>query len=146
MPASAKRLKGGSPSFLLKAIEILDVSMSHPTEVADRLDMKNYTIKIEHRIPDDQPIIGVIINVEILNEEKAIKLASLTANCVFEIENMYDFRNSLGMLVLPEEFLITLNSITISTTRGIMFTLFRGTFLHNAILPIVDPSQMEKVN
>ena len=41
-------------------------------------------------------------------------------------------------------FISTLNSISISTTRGMMFSAFRGTFLHNAILPLIDPAFKEE--
>jgi hypothetical protein len=36
-----------------------------------------------------------------------------------------------------------LNRISISTTRGAMFSTFKGTFLHAAILPIVDPKNFK---
>lgn len=39
----------------------------------------------------------------------------------------------------PDNILVTFNSISISTMRGLMFAQFKGTFLHNAILPIIDP-------
>jgi len=41
---------------------------------------------------------------------------------------------------LPSEFITTINSLSLSTSRGILFMLFRGTFLHSAILPIIDSS------
>jgi len=32
------------------------------------------------------------------------------------------------------------NSIALSTTRGLLFAQFRGTPLHNTILPLIDPA------
>ena len=43
---------------------------------------------------------------------------------------------------LTEELKDVLNSISISTTRGVMFSTFKGTYLHNALLPVVDARQM----
>ena len=40
---------------------------------------------------------------------------------------------------LPTDIIVTINSISISTIRGIMFSTFKGTYLHNAFLPIIDP-------
>ena len=45
---------------------------------------------------------------------------------------------------IPENFIITINSVALSTTRGLMFSLFKGTFLQGAILPLLDPSQYKK--
>ena len=58
---------------------------------------------------------------------------------------MNDFFNKQHTLVdLPQEFITLLNSIALSTTRGVMFSQFRGTVLHNAILPIIAPAKFEK--
>jgi hypothetical protein len=40
---------------------------------------------------------------------------------------------------LPSDIIIAMNSISISTIRGIMFSTFKGTYLHNAFLPVIDP-------
>jgi hypothetical protein len=59
---------------------------------------------------------------------------------IFEIPDLKEYvdpKNNIPKL--PEEFLTTINSISISTVRGVMFSQFKGTFLHNAILPVVDP-------
>ncbi|MBC7426106.1 MAG: hypothetical protein H7321_06185, partial [Bacteroidia bacterium] len=45
-----------------------------------------------------------------------------------------------GNLSIPDSVMDNLNSLSISTMRGIVFTTFKGTFLHNAYLPIIDPT------
>ncbi len=35
--------------------------------------------------------------------------------------------------------IIAMNSISISTLRGIMFSTLKGAYLRNAILPVIDP-------
>ena len=47
-----------------------------------------------------------------------------------------------GKITMPGALAEILNSISISTTRGVMYAAFRGTFLQHAILPIVDPRQL----
>jgi hypothetical protein len=42
---------------------------------------------------------------------------------------------------LPRVELLEINSISMDTLRGIMFSKFMGTYLHNAILPIIDSEQ-----
>jgi len=48
--------------------------------------------------------------------------------------------NKSKPLELPEPLATTLNSVSISTTRGLMFAIFRGSFLRKAVLPVVDPT------
>ena len=70
-----------------------------------------------------------------IKDSKDTVLGNLTLSCVFEVENL--------PIIIPHkpsaaELGFKLNQVTISTARGVMFGLFRGTILHNAILPIVD--------
>jgi hypothetical protein len=45
---------------------------------------------------------------------------------------------------IPPPLDLMLQDIAISTARGIMYSEFRGTHLHNAILPIVLPSSLKR--
>jgi hypothetical protein len=42
-------------------------------------------------------------------------------------------------MYLPSGIIDLLNSVSVSTVRGMMFSAFKGTFLHNAVLPVIDP-------
>ena len=56
----------------------------------------------------------------------------------FEFENLASFVVDKEVK-LPSDIIIAINSISISTIRGIMFSTFKGTYLHNAFLPVIDP-------
>lgn len=47
---------------------------------------------------------------------------------------------------LPNGLAMTLNSISISTTRGVLFERLRGTNLQSVVLPIIDPSSFQPVS
>ncbi len=126
--------------FQLRAIEIVDLCVIHPKQQIPPQMIFNFDIKLEHKIPSDNKLIAVVVTIDIRDENKPDKLGSLMASCVYEVPDILEYidKNS-NLPKFPETFLTTINSISISTIRGIMFTLFRGTFLHNAILPVVDP-------
>lgn len=129
-----------SVNFQLKGIELLEACLNHPKHAITDLKVFHFDIKLEHKLSIENKIIAVLIYVNLFNEQKDIKLGSITSSCIFEIANMLDFIDTKSNNInLPEDFLTTVNSITISTARGIMFNQFKGTFLHNAFLPIVDP-------
>ena len=126
--------------FQLKGIELLEASLNHPNHAIADLKVFHFDIKLEHKLSVENKIIAVLIYVDLFNEQKDIKLGSITSSCIFEVTNMLDFIDTKSNNInFPEDFLTTVNSITISTARGIMFNQFKGTFLHNAFLPIVDP-------
>ncbi len=124
----------------LKGVELLNFHLNKPNEPIDPQTTFTFNINIEHRINKDKELIIVTASIDILHEQKKIKLGSFSASCGYEISNIGNFITTNDNQVnIPENLIFTLNSVTISTVRGMMFSQFRGTFLHNAVLPLADP-------
>jgi len=125
-------------SFKLKNIEIGESSLKHLNYVLPADVIYKFTINIDHLLNVEENLIVIKPIVDIFIDESEETLANLSASLIFEIENLshYVFEKELK---LPSDVIIALNSISISTVRGIMFSAFKGTYLHNAILPVVDP-------
>lgn len=140
MSGAQKKSVNKPVSFQLKGIELLDFCFNHPKKQIPAQMVFNFDIKIEHKILADNNFIAVVVSIDINNDQRDIKLGSIMVSCIFEIPELKEYidpKNNVPKL--SEEFLTTINSISISTVRGVMFSQFRGTFLHNAILPVVDP-------
>lgn len=107
----------------------------------------NFKIQIESRADATKKLIFVIVNVEIRNDDQSLILGSLSVSCIFEIANFEELIKikSDGKIEIPQPLIDILNSISISTVRGVMFSTFKGTFLHNAFLPIIDPKQNQPI-
>lgn len=107
-----------------------------------------FEIKTEIQLNQENKFIIVIISVQILNEAKDFQLGSLSTSNIFFVENYESIvtQDGNGKVSIPESLVTTLNSISISTTRGVMWNTFKGTILHNAILPILDPKSIHNQN
>ena len=132
----------------LRAIELLNSSLQLPSTPSNPPTSFNFNISIESKADAKNKIVFVIVNVEIRNNDQSFILGSITLSCIFEISNFSEViqTNSEGQFVIPEGLVHVLNSISISTTRGVIFSTFKGTFLHGAVLPIIDPKQIENGN
>lgn len=129
----------------LKAIEILNNSMNLPAHPNTPAVNFNFNISIESRTDPSKKLVFVIVHVEIKNDDLSIALGSISVSCIYEIVNFDDVikTEADGRVNIPEKLIETLNIISISTTRGVMFSNFKGTFLHGAVLPIIDPQQFQ---
>ena len=135
-----KEKKDNPISFQIKAIELLDSCLNAPKQPLTTNTVFQFEIDLEHRLNVDEKVVIVVCLVSIYNGKKEELLGQLKSSCIFLIDDLQVYINSkTKALELPEYFATSLNSISISTTRGLMFSFFRGTFLHNAVLPIVDP-------
>jgi hypothetical protein len=126
-------------SFQIKGIELLETCLIHPKFPIPEFIIFQFDIKLEHKFNIEKRIFSVFVSIEIFDEDHKNKFGSFSVSCNYEIENFNDFVDSRKNMALPDEFVITLNSISLSTARGMMFNQFRGTFLHGACLPIIDP-------
>jgi hypothetical protein len=125
-------------NFRLKNIEIAQSSLTAIDYALPDDVIFKFNINIEHLVNIDQNLIVIKPIVAIFIEEEQSILANLSANLVFEIEDLASFAIEKEVK-LPSDIVIAMNSISISTLRGIMFSTLKGTYLHNAILPVIDP-------
>lgn len=133
--------------FQIQAIELLDIDLIYPTKPLNNPMTFHFSLNIEHKVNTEKSIVIVVAHISVFNEDTVTKLGSLKTSCIFRIANFNDFFNQKTKQVhFSDSIITTLNSITISTSRGIMFSQFKGTFLHNAILPIIDPKNFTASN
>ena len=132
--------------YQIKSIELVEASMTPPKDQSSPTRTYQYNINIEHRIIPDKKWFFVMVTINILDDANNMKLGHVKAVVNFAINNFDEFldANNKTKINLPEEMITVFNSISISTTRGIMFSQFKGTYLHNAILPILDPKSFKK--
>lgn len=125
-------------SFRLKNIELLQSSLSAIDYAISMDTIFKFNINIEHLVIINENCIAVKPNIEIFTEENNFILGNLSSSLIFEIENLASYVVDKEVK-LPSDIIVAINSISISTIRGIMFSTFKGTYLHNAFLPVIDP-------
>lgn len=135
-------------SFQIKGLEILDIELKQPKLQLPATNLFHYNINIQHKINPERKLVFVIVGVNVLHEDQKTVLGTVKASCIFELENFNELaiKNDNKIISFPIETIEILNSVAISTTRGVMFTCFRGTFLHHAVLPLIDPSGFKQID
>ena len=137
--------KDFSTEFQFRGIEILSQSISLPQIPNLSINGFAFEIAVESKYDPNNKLVFVIISVNIYNDDKQIKFGSASISNIFHIanfESLVQTGSNGNLSPLPDDAILFLNSLSISTTRGVLFGLFKGTFLHNAILPILDPKQL----
>ena len=71
-------------------------------------------------------------------------MADAKIACVYHVENLDQYVDQSGKLELPLQYITMFNSISISTCRGVLYTLFIGTPLHSVILPVINPQELTR--
>jgi len=139
--------KAFTVNLQLKSIELLKGSISLPSVPEVSLNNFNFNINLDSKADSTNKLLFVIVSVEIRSEDQNHVLGSLAVSCIYSIVNFDEVVKieADGKIDIAQPLVEILNSISISTTRGVMFSTFKGTFLHNAFLPIVDPRSLQQV-
>lgn len=125
----------------LKALELLDSCINNPRKPLKANTGFQFDINLEHRYRKEGQLLIVLCTISVFNEDLKELLGKVRTSCIFHVANWDDFFDQESkVLNLPKNTITSFNSIAISTTRGMMFSFFRGTFLHSAILPIINPN------
>jgi len=138
-----QEMKKANINFQITGVELLEINLNNPRTQLNTERTYHFNINIEQRVHKEEKSVIVITTVDLIHEPDNQCHATIKTSCVFFVGNILDFSPPESQQIdLPEQFMITLNSISLSTTRGIMYSQFRGTFMHNVLLPILDPSTL----
>lgn len=126
--------------FSLQGIELLEshiLPVPPPEEAASGL---NFNVNLENMVHDQNEWILCKVTVTVATQRSMQQVGRLSTMTVFKLADYQAVMEKAenGQPTIPPELQATLNGIAISTTRGIMFGVFKGTPLHGALLPLMD--------
>ncbi len=147
MPNSKEKETEQTPlGIRLRGIELLNGSLIRPEDTKEELTAFQFNLNLIHDVDQQKKLVFVVVNVDISSVTLQKQVGALSVSHIYELANFEDAVTMLedGNFSLVEALKDVLNSISISTTRGVMFSTFKGTFLHHALLPIVNPKQIQQ--
>jgi hypothetical protein len=136
----AKASKSVVPSYQLRAIELHELTINKPAPGSKPPANFNFDIRMEATVDKPQNLVINNATIKIKSGNNSEVLGSITCACIFSVANFDEVvtMKSETEAEINETFAEELNAISISTTRGVMFSEMKGTFLHYAFLPIID--------
>lgn len=130
--------------FRIERIDQGSFSLNPPKEPLTNNYTFTFDVELNNSIDMDNEQFIVVCSVHVSSTDASFRFASLEIACIFKIEQFTKhIIKKEATFEVPPVFVTSTNSITISTTRGAMFGLFKGTFLHNAVLPIINPANLK---
>ncbi len=143
-------MKKGVAEYKIRfvAVQIISKSLSLPISGFNLNTEFNFESLSDIKVDKDQKFAlsttDVFIKEKISNEQ----VASFKTLCVFEFPDFEEVFTKISdnQYDIPEELEILLKSTGLSTSRGIIFSELRGTYLHGAIMPLIDIATPIKEN
>lgn len=125
--------------FRIVALDILEANLVAPPQTLSKEITFQFDVNLEHRWNTNDEIFIVVTTISIFSTQKEHLLSKFKTNTVFKVEELaqhVDTANAKNNM--PTDVILDLNELAISTTRGSLFSFLKGTYLHNAVLPIIN--------
>ncbi|MDX2047384.1 MAG: hypothetical protein SFU87_11400 [Chitinophagaceae bacterium] len=127
----------------------IDIIEKHLFKISiQEADLFKFELKTQSIVNETESLIVTFVIVEIRKESTNELAAKILAGFGFFIKDISSSleRGEDRKYIIPSEFENVLKTISISTMRGLMFSEFRGTPLHGAILPIIRGDSLVPIN
>ncbi len=130
--------------FRFTAIHILSKKLEPLTKEGIPQEF-TFQIKTEVKVQEQINVVIPHVMIQIMNDKTQKELAEFTVGCFFEIEDFNNaiIKNEEGVYIIPQSLLGIILPVSISTVRGIIYSELRGTYLQNAIMPVVFVNEMK---
>ncbi len=104
-----------------------------------------FEVKVEDKVQAANEFVLVFVHSKISNEDRTMTFGDLSVAYFFHILKFNEFikLEESGTYTIPPYLDALIRPVCISTTRGIIYSEFRGTFLHNAIMPVIMMTDMK---
>ena len=125
--------------------EIVSKMIAQPSqEILDKPQNFNFDFLVDVKVSAEKKSAVAVTDISITDITKSKNLAVFKTICVFELPDFDKYFTKVGgkQYDIDIDLEIILKSTGISTTRGMVVSELRGTYLHNAILPLVDMAKL----
>ena len=133
-------------NYRIGGLDLLSCQLAEPAPGFAPDQKMNFNLQLKHQIMDKESAIGVICTIKTTHDESGQDLATFTGRMVFQVDDLskHTKKDDNGQIGLPKDLINNVNGVTISTLRGMMWATFKGTYLHRAVLPIVNPEGFQQ--
>ncbi len=127
-------------AFKIHGIELISFSIQPQQATAYRKDTFEFNIQQEQKTNAEKRLLIVFTTVTIKEAGKDLFLANLQVACGFEIPSFESLvkKDKNGNFLIPHDLNVAISRIAIATTRGILYTQLRGSYLQHSTLPLLS--------
>lgn len=136
-------------TFRISSIKTLKLLLDNTDEASktDRNDFQ-FNISLTTFLDPVNKIIGFNVIQDIfIDKELTKKVCELITRIEFNVENFKEIvthNDKIKEFRIPDQFMMTLISISLSTSRGIFAAKVEGSALEGVYMPVVNPAQFKQ--
>lgn len=128
-------------AYRFSGIQIISKSLAPMPETSPDSLGYSFSILLEMKVDEKLKMVSPVVYIKIFygEIESRLELASFTVAYYFELPEFEKVmvKTDENAYIIPNELDALMKPIAISTTRGIIYSELRGTYLQSVLLPVV---------
>jgi hypothetical protein len=123
---------------LFKSLELVSFNAyEKPTDLEIDINKITFGMSLNYRLNAEERLVTIFTPIDIFSDEsKSIKLGSINVKGEFVVENFEEIQLNQQ---LPAQVVAIYVGVMISSVRGMLKLLSKGTSFEAAIIPIINP-------
>lgn len=98
-----------------------------------------FSISLTYRFDSEHEQVQLEVEIQIVNTLTDQSVGELRTCCTFSMKGVAQFNDETEQVTVDDKYIDMFISLSLSTTRGILFTYFAKTYLNPLVLPIINP-------
>jgi len=132
-------------AYNIKGIQIINSVLKATLTPFNSKSVFRFDVNFKTEVNFKEGRFTVLADAIIKNNESSELVGQYTAAFHYSVDDLDKHVKNKGEAEweMPTELLKTLLGISVSTIRGMMYEAYKGTFLGNAVLPLVDIANIQ---
>ncbi len=124
-------------------IDTISINIPELDHVIPKGTNISFNLRADLNIDVKNNAIRVKLKVSALETDRNIAVGDITTVSTFTVATLEKLKIVDGEMEIPSDLITTLNSLAISSTRGILQVKSQGSILETTLIPIIDPRSLQ---
>lgn len=130
-------------SVKYERINTISINIPELDHVIQKGTNISFSLRADVNVVVKKNIIRVKLSVSASETDNENIVGEITTVSTFKVETLENLNTVDGKIEIPDGLIITLNSLAISSTRGILQAKSQGSILETTLIPIINPKELK---
>ena len=125
-------------------IDVLNFSVS-PLPPGQTKPAIGFSINLQYQFSQQPEQVQLELDVQVQDILTQRTVGELKTCCTFSMKGLAQLNNETDTVTIDDAVIDIFVSLSISTTRGILYSYFANTYLNPVVLPVIDPKAFREL-
>ena len=117
----------------------------HPLLPGTAKPTVGFSISMQYQFSQVLEQVQLELDIQVQDIQTQRTVGELKTCCTFSLKGVAQLNSETGIVTIDDNVIDMFVSLSISTTRGILYSYFANTYLNPLVLPVIDPKAFRQL-